>query len=156
MWNGKVSLSILIFCGRYYIVVVNLNMTGGSALSCSSLTEALFTLRLFPSRRVLSFLPTGLPTLPTLQPCIFLLNLIISLYVPHTGKLRILSGNMEAWALLCELVFLSNWKEQSSSKYLLPTKKRHSPNRALYWCFFFFFLCFTLSWLTCVEKLPFF
>lgn len=61
---------------------------------------------------------------------------------------------MEACVLLYELVFLSKWKEQSSSKHLLPAKKRHRPNSAQYWCFLFLF-CFMLSLLTCVEKLPF-
>lgn len=121
-------------------------MTGGSALSCSSLTEVLFTFRLIPSRRMLSLLPTGLPTpqhntpnFPTL--CIFVkFNYYKLTCASHREVQSCLSGNMEACVLLYELVFLLNRKEQSSSKLLLATKKRHSPNCAQYWCFFFFSL----------------
>lgn len=143
MWNGKVSLSILIFCECYYIVVLNLNVTGGSALSCSSLTQALFTLRLFPSTRMLSLLPTGLPTpqpnTPTFQPCIFLLNLIIiSLHMPYTGKLRIVW--VATWKLVpcCMNLCACQIEKSRPAANISYQQRRDSPNSAQYWCFFFF------------------
>lgn len=60
----------------------------------------------------------------------------------HREVQSCLSGSMEACALLYELVVLSNWKEQSSSKHFLTNKEGTQPRQYPVLLLFFLFHAF--------------
>lgn len=118
-------------------LVLNLNMTGGSASSCSSLREALFC---FLQGDFCLFSPACLTECSNLPPLCMLVKFCHRkpTCASHRETQNYLGGKIPASAWSCELWFLLNWKEQSSNMPLLPAKMMNNPNCAQYCCILLF------------------